>query len=66
MFHILEQSLAAFPSTYFYAHFVILHKKILDGNAKMRINSKNVHKNICTYLSRIIFYPIIKNVHRLQ
>ncbi len=29
-----------FPSTYFYAQFGILHKKKLDGNAKMRINLK--------------------------
>jgi len=34
----------AFSSTYFYAHFKMLDKKILDGNAKIRINSKNVHK----------------------
>ncbi len=33
-----------FPSIYFYAHFGIAHKKTLDGNAKMRINSKNAHK----------------------
>lgn len=34
---------------YFYAHFGLLHKKSLDGNAKMRINLKNVHKKlICT------------------
>ncbi len=30
--------------SYFYAHFRISHKKPLDGNGKMRINSKNVHK----------------------
>ncbi len=39
----MSVSLAIFPSTYFYAHFEILHKKLLDGNAKMPINSKNVH-----------------------
>ncbi len=49
LFHIVEQSLAAFPSTYFYAHFGISHYKTLDGNAKMRINSK------LKYLSRIHF-----------
>ncbi len=40
-------SIAMFPSTYLYAHFGISHlkkkKKVLDGNAKMRINSKNAH-----------------------
>ncbi len=40
------QSLAAFPSTYFYAHFRISHKKTLDGNGKMCINSKNAHKKL--------------------
>ncbi len=34
-------TLAAFPSTYFYVHFRISHKK-LHGNGKMCINSKNV------------------------
>ncbi len=34
-----------FPSTCFYVHFGILHKKMLDGNTKMCINSKNAHKN---------------------
>ncbi len=49
-------SLAMFPPTYFYAHFGISHNKTLDGNAKMRINSKNVHKkNVYTQLSRINF-----------
>ncbi len=37
-------SVAVFPSTYFFAHFGILHKKMLDGSAKTRINSKNVQK----------------------
>ncbi len=37
-------SLAAFPSTYFYAHFRISHEKTLDGNGKMRINYTNAHK----------------------
>ncbi len=46
-------SVAAFPSTYFYARFRISHKKTLDGNGKMRINSKNVHKKVCAHLSRI-------------
>ncbi len=40
------KSIAAFLSTYFYAHFRISYKKHLDGNDKMRINSKNVHKKI--------------------
>ncbi len=35
---------AAFLSTYFYAHFRISHKKTLDGNGKMHINKKNAHK----------------------
>ncbi len=35
-----------FQSTYFYVHFGILHKQPLDGNDKMSINSKNVHKKI--------------------
>ncbi len=39
-------TVAAFPSTYFYAHFRISHKKTLDGNGKMRINSKNAHKKL--------------------
>ncbi len=39
----------------------ISHKKMLDGNAKMRINSNNVHKkNVCTQLSRINSYPVRK------
>ncbi len=41
-----KKSLAAFPSTCFYAHFGLSHKKTLDGNAKMRINSKNAHKKL--------------------
>ncbi len=43
-FFLLWKSIAAFPSTCFYAHFGISHKKTLDGNAKMCINSKNAHK----------------------
>ncbi len=35
---------SAFPSTYFYAYFGLSHKKMLNGNAKMRIISKNAHK----------------------
>ncbi len=42
-------------SAYFYAHLRILHKKYLDGNGKMRINSKNAHKSVCSHLSRINF-----------
>ncbi len=42
----IVDQLAAFPSTYFYAHFRISHKKTLDGNGKMRINSKNAHKKL--------------------
>ncbi len=39
-----------FPSTYFYVHFGILHKKKLDGITKMNINSKNAHKKLmCTH-----------------
>ncbi len=52
----LIQSVAMFPSTYFYAHFGISHKKMLYGNAKMRINSKNEFiKIVCAQLSRINF-----------
>ncbi len=40
----ISMSLAMIPSTYFYPHCEISHKKMLEGNAKMRINSKNVHK----------------------
>ncbi len=50
-FEIHLSTLAAFPSTYFYAHFNISHKKSLDGNVKMRINSKMCIKNV----SRINF-----------
>ncbi len=39
---LMSRSLAAFSSTYFYAHFGLLHKKALDGNANMRINSENL------------------------
>ncbi len=51
-----KKSLAAFPSTCFYAHFGLSHKKTLDGNAKMRINSKMRIKNLCAHLSRIHFF----------
>ncbi len=40
----------AFPSTYFYAHFRISHKKTLDGNGKMRIHSKNAQKKHITHI----------------
>ncbi len=44
------QSLAVLPSTYFYVNFGISHKKMLDGNVKMRINSKHVHKKLmCSF-----------------
>lgn len=37
-------SLAKFPSTYFfYPHFGISHKKMLDGNNKVHVKSKNMH-----------------------
>ncbi len=51
---VMLKTLAMFPSTYFYAHFVISHKKkTSDGNAMMCINSKNAHKkNVCFQLSR--------------
>ncbi len=58
MKQVFMNTLAAFPSTYFYAHFGLSHKKkkTLDGNAKMRRNSKNAHKkNVCAHLSRINF-----------
>ncbi len=38
---------------------------MLDGNAKMRINSKNIHKNLCAQLSRINFLSDKKNAHKL-
>ncbi len=41
------QSSYMFPFIYFYAHFGIAHKKTLDVNAKMCINSKNAHKKKC-------------------
>ncbi len=59
-------TLAAFPSTYLYAHFGISHKTMLDGNAKMHINSKNVHKKTYAHIwVGYIFYPVRKNTHKL-
>ncbi len=60
-------SVAAFPSTYFYAHFGLSHKKTLDGNAKMRINSKNAHKKTYAHIwVGYIFYPVRQNAHKLR
>lgn len=52
-------SIAMFPSTNLYAHFGIA-LKTLDGNTKMLMNSKNVHKNVCTQLSKINFLSVKK------
>ncbi len=41
-------------------------KKTLDGNAKMRINSKNAHKKTYAHIwVGYIFYPVWKNAHKL-
>ncbi len=37
---------------------------MLDGNAKMRINYKNVHNNLCAQLSRINFYTL--GIHSIK
>lgn len=36
-------SLARFPSTYFYENYGIMHKKMLDGNAKRTRNAMEKH-----------------------
>ncbi len=49
--HIRVQSLALLPSTYFYVNF-----GMLDGNVKMRRNSKNVHKKrVCSFEADSVF-----------
>ncbi len=52
---ILLQTIAAFPSTYFHAHFRISHKKMLDGNGKMRINS--------TFLNSTFYHSSIYQIN---
>ncbi len=50
-YHIRVQSLAVLPSTYFYVNF-----GMLDGNVKMRRDSKNVHKkHMCSFEADSVF-----------
>ncbi len=56
-------SIAMFQTTYFYVHFGISHKRMLEGNIKMHINSKKTYAhNWVGY----IFYPIRKNAYKLR
>lgn len=50
------ESKAVFPSTYFYVNFGTWHKKTLNGNTKMHLNSKKCTK-LCALLRWIHFYP---------
>lgn len=64
-----QKSLAMFPFTYrILVWFLGYHiKKMLDGNARMCMNSKNAcNKTFYARFRQIIFHPIKRHAHKLQ